>query len=255
MKAVILAGGFGTRLSEYTEIIPKPMVTIGNIPILIHIMSLYLKYNISEFVIATGYKSEIIDNYFIQNSHQLSNDEKDTKVFAFNHPIIKLENTCKVTTCFTGKKTMTGGRVLRLKNIIGDDDFLLTYGDGLSNVNIESLIKFHKQEKKIATLTAVRPPVRFGELEINGNQVLKFEEKPNMQKGWINGGFFVFNKRIFDSIEGDNIMLEREPLENCVASGELNAFKHEDFWFCMDTKRDKDNLEKIWASGSIPWIY
>ncbi len=254
MKAVILAGGFGTRLSEYTETIPKPMVTIGDTPILIHIMSLYSKYNINEFVIATGYKSEIIDNYFKKNSRQLSNNENETKVFEFNHPIIKSENTCSVTTCYTGKDTMTGGRVLRLKNIIGDDDFLLTYGDGLSNVNIELLIKFHKQEKKIATLTAVRPPVRFGELEINGNQILKFEEKPKMQKGWINGGFFVLNKKIFDSIDGDHIMLEREPLENCVASGELNAFKHEDFWSCMDTKRDKDNLEKIWTSGNVPWI-
>ena len=254
MKAVILAGGFGTRLSEYTETIPKPMVTIGDVPILIHIMSLYSKYNINEFIIATGYKSKMIDDFFTQNSHKLSNDTDETKVFEFNHSIMKSNNNCKVTTCFTGQDTMTGGRLLRLKNIIGEENFLLTYGDGLSNVNIESLIKFHKKEKKIATLTAVRPPVRFGELEINGNQVLKFEEKPKMQKGWINGGFFVLNKKIFDFIQGDDIMLEREPLENCVVSGELNAFKHEDFWFCMDTKRDKDNLEKIWASGNAPWI-
>ena len=222
MKVVILAGGFGTRLSEYTDSIPKPMVPIGNKPIIEHIMNIYANYGHKEFYIALGYKGEVIKNYF-------KNFKKDWKINLIE----------------TGSDTYTGGRLKRLKKYLSDETFLLTYGDGLSNINLKKLLKFHKKNKKIVTLTAVRPPARFGALKIKGNKVIYFKEKSKLDEGWINGGFFVMEPKIFKFIKGDKTFLEREPLENISKKKKLIAFKHSGFWQCMDTKRDKDLLEKI----------
>ena len=230
MKVVILAGGFGTRLSEYTDSIPKPMVQIGDKPMLWHIMSIYAKYNYKDFVIAAGYKSEVIKEYFSKNT-------KD-----WNVELVE-----------TGKNTMTGGRVKRLQKIIGNETCMLTYGDGLSNINLDSLIEFHKSHKKLVTVSAVRPPARFGAIELNENKVTSFKEKSHLGEGWINGGFFVVEPEFFNFIHGDSTYLEREPLEKAVSKGELFAYKHNGFWQCMDTKRDKDNLEEIYSKDA-PWL-
>ena len=221
MKVVILAGGMGTRLSEYTKSIPKPMVKINNVPIIIHIMKHYARYGFKDFLIATGYKSKIIQNFFKR------------KISDWN---IKIVNT--------GKNTMTGGRIKRLKKFINDETFMLTYGDGLSNVNLNLLLKFHKKNKNVATLTAVRPPARFGAIKVNGSKVVYFKEKSNLDEGWINGGFFVFDHKIFDYLKNDNTYLERDPMQIISKKRMLGAFKHKGFWQCMDTKRDKDILEK-----------
>lgn len=254
MKTIILAGGLGTRLSEYTHEVPKPMVPVGKIPILIHVMCLYAKHGYSDFVIATGYKSEIIDKYFIENSSKIILNTREKKIFKFSPDVESIKSNWTVTAIFTGDNTMTGGRVKRLQPEIGNNQFMLTYGDGISNIDIKKLIKFHNLNKKMATLSAVRPPVRFGELELNGNEVINFAEKPRLQKGWINGGFFVLESSIFDFIKGDDIMFEREPLEKIVEINELMAFKHEFFWQCMDTKRDKDILEVMWSENKVPWL-
>ena len=230
MKVILLAGGFGTRLSEYTDAIPKPMVQIGDKPMLWHIMSIYAKYNYKDFVIAAGYKSEVIKEYFSKNA-------KD-----WNVELVE-----------TGKNTMTGGRVKRLQKIIGNETCMLTYGDGLSNINLDSLIEFHKSHKKLVTVSAVRPPARFGAIELNENKVTSFKEKSHLGEGWINGGFFVVEPEFFNFIHGDSTYLEREPLEKAVSKGELFAYKHNGFWQCMDTKRDKDNLEEIYSKDA-PWL-
>ena len=221
MKIVILAGGFGTRLSEYTDKIPKPMVPINNKPILVHIMEHYFRYGFKDFYIALGYKGAIIKNYF------------NKKKFDWN-----------VNLIHTGIKTMTGGRLKRLKKILGNKTFMMTYGDGLSNVNLNKLLKFHKKNKKLVTLTAVRPPARFGAIKIRGNKVKLFKEKDKVDEGWINGGFFVMEPKFLEYIKNDYTFLEKEPLEKAGKRGQLMAFKHNDFWQCMDTKRDKDNLEQ-----------
>lgn len=254
MKTVILAGGLGTRLSEYTHEVPKPMVPIGGIPILVHVMSIYAKYGHKEFIVATGYKSEIINDFFIKNSKKILLNEEIKKIFEFSSSINGTLDYWVVTLIYTGDNTMTGGRVKKVESEIDSADFMMTYGDGISDVNINELIKFHKEKSKLATLTAVRPPVRFGELEITGNQITKFAEKPRLQKGWINGGFFIINKKVIDLIEGDDTMFEREPLEKVVEMNELMAFKHDSFWQCMDTKRDKDILEEMWLSNKSPWL-
>ena len=230
MKVILLAGGFGTRLSEYTDSIPKPMVQIGDKPMLWHIMSIYAKYNYKDFVIAAGYKSEVIKEYFSKNT-------KD-----WNVELVE-----------TGKNTMTGGRVKRLQKIIGNETCMLTYGDGLSNINLDSLIEFHKSHKKLVTVSAVRPPARFGAIELNENKVTSFKEKSHLGEGWINGGFFVVEPEFFNFIHGDSTYLEREPLETAVSKGELFAYKHNGFWQCMDTKRDKDNLEEMYTKDA-PWL-
>tara|TARA_B110001452_G_C15165165_1_gene405136 strand:+ start:230 stop:931 length:702 start_codon:yes stop_codon:yes gene_type:complete len=232
MKAVILCGGKGTRLSEETKVIPKPMVKIGNKPILWHIMKSFSFYGINEFVLAVGYKGEkIIDN--------LSEFQEFKSIKAID----------------TGQETLTGGRVLRLKDYLQKEkDFILTYGDGLSDVNIKELIKFHNFHQKIATVTAVHPPVRFGELSINDNIVESFEEKPQAKAGWINGGFFVLNTKVFDYIKGDSTIFEREPLEQLSSKKELMAFKHHKFWQCMDTLRDKELLNKMFDNNNAPWL-
>jgi glucose-1-phosphate cytidylyltransferase len=222
MKVVILAGGLGTRISEYTKTIPKPMIPINKVPILIHIINYYRKYGFNEFYIAVGYKSKIIKDYFKKKN--------------LRH--------CKINIIDTGLKTMTGGRLKRLSRFLKKEAFLMTYGDGLSNVNLERLIKFHKKRKKLMTLTAVRPPARFGAIKIVNNNVKYFKEKSSLDEGWINGGFFVIEPEIFKYIKGDKTYLERSPLEKIASMGNLSAFKHHGFWQCMDTLRDKEILEK-----------
>lgn len=229
MKVVILCGGLGSRLAEETKLIPKPMVKIGKLPILIHIINYYKKFGLKNFILATGYKSKIIDNYF--------------------------KNKKNITCMFTGKNTLTGGRVLRLKKYFKkNENFLLTYGDGLTNQNINKLIRFHLKNKKIATLTAVMPPARFGVLKIKRNKITSFKEKIQMKNNWINGGFFVFNSKIFKFISGDKTMLEREPFQNLSKKGQLIAFKHSGFWQCMDTMRDKMALNKLIKEKKAPWL-
>ena len=243
MKIVILAGGLGTRLSEYTKSIPKPMVKINKLPMLIHIMKIYIKFGHRHFYIAAGYKKEVIESYF-------KNFSKNGKIFKE-----KLFNQdCYINILNTGKSSMTGGRLKRIsKYIEKDEDFMFTYGDGLSNINLSKLNKFHKKNKKIVTVTAVRPPARFGELTIKKNIVSKFTEKPQVSEGWINGGFFIANKKIFDFIKNDKTILEKEPLEILAKKKQLLAFKHKGFWRCMDTKRDKDFLEKLSKSKKGRW--
>jgi glucose-1-phosphate cytidylyltransferase len=252
MKVVILAGGFGTRISEYTDTIPKPMISVGDKPILLHIMNIFSYYGYNDFCLALGYKSQKVKEYF-SNYYLLNSDFTiDLKSGDFvQHQKINLP--WKVSLIDTGLNTLTGGRVKRMKSYIKDEPFLLTYGDGLSDVDIESLVKFHKSHGKMVTMTAVRPSARFGELEIDGNKITTFKEKPQMHQGWINGGFFVVNPSFFDLIDGDNTMLEREPLEKLALMGELMAYKHYGFWQCMDTKRDHEILERLWASKNCPW--
>ena len=231
MKVILLAGGFGTRLSEYTENIPKPMIEIGGKPMLWHIMSLYARYNYKDFYIALGHKGEVIKKYFSEK-----------------------KNKWTINLIDTGQKTMTGGRDRRLKKFIGEETCMLTYGDGLADINLESLLEFHKSHGKLVTVSAVRPPARFGAIKLSGQRVTSFKEKSRMQEGWINGGFFVIEPKFFNFIESDDTYLEREPLEKAVKEEQLCAYKHEGFWHCMDTKRDKDNLEEIYAKGGAPWL-
>ena len=230
MKTVILCGGYGTRLSEETTIKPKPMVKIGNKPILEHIMSIYEYYGYNQFILALGYKSEYIKKYYKNKSKK------------------------NINLIYTGKDTKTGGRLLRLKNYLKNEKtFMLTYGDGISNINIKQAIKFHKDHGKIATITAVRPPLSFGKLKISRNKVKSFKEKPQVGQGWVNGGFFIFNNEVLNFIKDDQTMLEREPLEKLTMAGQLMAFEHKGFWKCMDTMRDKILLNKLWNKGNALW--
>lgn len=251
MKVVILAGGFGTRLSEYSGSIPKPLVPIGGKPIIWHIMQHYASYGHKDFYIALGYKSESIKEYFLNYRTLSSNFTLDLgsgEVTLHQHDALDW----RVTLVETGLKTLTGGRVKLLKPFIGDQTFLLTYGDGVANIDLDGLVKFHKSHGKLVTITAVRPTARFGELEINANRVIRFEEKPQLEEGWVNGGFMVIEPKFFDFIEGDQTMIEREPMEKAASLEELMAFCHQGFWQCMDTKRDHDILEKLWTT-SAPW--
>jgi glucose-1-phosphate cytidylyltransferase len=253
MKVVILAGGFGTRLSEQTVSVPKPMIRIGGRPLLEHLMDCYARAGHNDFYIALGYKAEIIKDFFL-NYHILSSDFTiELSSGMLNQHAVTVPDW-KVTLIDTGINTMTGGRIKRLKSYVEKEPFLLTYGDGLSNVNIENLIKFHNSHKKMVTVTAVRPSARFGELLLNGDDgVTTFSEKPQITEGWINGGFFVVNPEFLDFIEGDHTFLEKAPLEMAANQGELMAYKHEGFWQCMDTKRDHDYLEELWSAGAPPW--
>ena len=229
MKVVILAGGFGTRLSEYTRKIPKPMVKINNKPILLHIIDHYVKFGFKEFYIALGYKGNVIKKFF-----------KNKKL------------NYKLNLIDTGLKTMTGGRLKRLKKYFDiNENFMMTYGDSVANVNLKNLKKFHEKNKALVTLTAVKPTARFGAVKIRGSKVTYFKEKSSIDVGWINGGFMVINSKFFNFIRGDNTYLEREPLEKLVKAKKLSAFKFKGFWQCMDTKRDKDRLEKIFKSKSF----
>jgi len=253
VKVVILAGGYGTRLSEYTDTIPKPMVPIGERPILWHIMQSYAAYGYSDFFLALGYKSEVIKDYFLNYRALNSNFTValDSGAF-FAHEAPK--TNWRVTLINTGLETMTGGRLRRMKSFIGEGTFLVTYGDGLADINIKDLVRYHRNHGKMVTVSAVRPSARFGELEISDGKILSFKEKPQVGGGWINGGFFVMESKFLDLITHDSTILEREPLERAAAMGELMAYEHEGFWQCMDTKRDRDYLETLWRSGGPPWI-
>ena len=222
MRVVILAGGLGTRISEYTKTVPKPMIKINNKPIIFHIMKHYSNYGFKDFYIAAGYKKKIIKDYFKKNFYDW-----------------------KVNVIDTGQKTMTGGRLKRLKKIFKDETFLLTYGDGLSNINLTKLINFHKKNKSMVTMTAVRPPARFGAIKIKNNKVTYFKEKSKMDEGWINGGFFVVESEFLKYIKSDNTFLEREPLEKITKSRKLSAFKHQGYWQCVDTIRDLERARKL----------
>ena len=253
MKVIILSGGFGTRIAEYTSIIPKPMIRIGGKPIIEHIMEIYAKFGHKDFYLALGYKSEVIKEYFYNYAFLNSNFQinlKDGKVTPFE----KNEKDWTINLIDTGINTMTGGRLKRLKKFIGDETFLLTYGDAVTDLNINKVLEFHKKHGRLVTVTGVRPPARFGELTINDlNEVLEFKEKPNTHAGWINGGFFVMEPEFLDYIDGDQSILEKEPLETIAKENELLAFLHDGFWHCIDTKRDKDNLDSIVSSGKKVW--
>jgi glucose-1-phosphate cytidylyltransferase len=254
MKVVVLCGGLGTRLSEETHIKPKPMVEIGGKPILWHIMKLYEQHGLNNFTLALGYKGEVIKDYFMNYHARSSNIITHLKSGQIEYSNPTTEDW-RVSMIDTGKDSQTGGRLLRLKPYLNSQDaFMLTYGDGLSNVDLTELIKFHKSHGRIATVTAVRPPARFGDLNISDSQVKHFEEKPQAGEGWINGGFFIFEPAIFDFIQNDLTILEKSPLEKLAEKGELMAFKHPGYWQSMDTLRDKEALQKIWESGSAPWM-
>ncbi len=254
MKVIILAGGFGTRLSEYTDSVPKPMIKIADHPVLWHIMKTYASYDHKDFYIACGYRADYIKNYFLNYSSLQQDFTVDLSNGNINIHGSNISEDWKVTLVDTGLDTMTGGRVKRMRDYIKDDEnFLLTYGDGLADINLDELVSFHNSHKKMVTVSAVRPSARFGELDIDNNKVISFQEKPQLNKGWINGGYFVVNSSFFDLIHGDSTMLEREPLELASAKGELMAYKHDGFWQCMDTKRDHDMLEDLWNSNKAPW--
>lgn len=252
MKVAILAGGYGTRLAEETEIRPKPMVEIGGKPILWHIMMHYAYYGFKDFVIALGYKGEAIKKYMVDYSSLNSNLTIDLKSGR-----IQTEQDDKpdwtVRLIDTGTNTQTGGRIKRLAKHLGNDTFMLTWGDGVSDVNLNDLLAFHRSHGKLATMTAVRPPARYGHLNIENNKIVEFTEKPQTGEGWINGAFFVLEPEIFDYIEGDEIVWEKEPLERLARDGQLMAYQHTSFWQCMDTLREKYILEKLWQSGNAPW--
>tara|TARA_Y100000590_G_scaffold467595_1_gene647027 strand:+ start:2068 stop:2832 length:765 start_codon:yes stop_codon:yes gene_type:complete len=252
MKVIILAGGYGTRLSEYTENIPKPMVKVGGKPIIWHIMQHYANYGYNDFYIALGYKAEKVKEYFL--SFNALN--ADFSIDLNNGNILTHEKNnldWKINLIDTGQDSMTGGRVKRMEPFIGNEPFMLTYGDGLSDIDLNELVKFHKKNGKMVTVTAVHPVARFGELNLNGNSVVSFKEKPQLDEGWINGGFFVCQPEFFSYIKNDNTILEREPLEKIANNNELVAFRHNGFWQCMDSKRDRDLLENLWKKDKAPW--
>ena len=253
MKAVILAGGLGTRISEETDLKPKPMITIGGMPILWHIMKMYSHYGINEFIVCCGYKGYVIKEYFANYFLHMSDvtfDMSENRMTVHNQ---KAE-PWKVTLVDTGDDTMTGGRLKRVASYLQDDNtFCLTYGDGLSDVNISELIAFHKTQQVKATVTAVLPPGRFGALDVTGNRVNSFREKPQGDGANVNGGFFVLSKKVIDYISGDKTIWERGPIERLAKEGELAAFQHAGFWQPMDTLRDKVHLEELWKTGKAPW--
>ena len=253
MKAVILCGGLGTRLSEETQLKPKPMVEIGGRPILWHIMKIFERHGINDFTLALGYKGEVIKDYFLNYHARQSDLTVDLKNNNVDYTNPTAEDW-RLSLIDTGANTMTGGRLLRLKqHLHTEGTFMVTYGDGVSDVDITALLSFHRAHGRLATVTAVRPPVRFGELTIDGDQVTSFQEKPQAGEGWINGGFFVFESGIFDFILDDSTLLEREPLERLAQKGELMAYHHPGYWQCMDTLRDKHALEDLWANNKAPW--
>jgi glucose-1-phosphate cytidylyltransferase len=253
MKVVILAGGRGSRLSEETDVKPKPMVEIGERPILWHIMKIYSHFGFNEFIVCLGYKAFVIKEYFLRYPSYQNDFSIDLRTEKIKYFRSKIE-PWKVTLVDTGLDTMTGGRLLRIKKYIGDETFMLTYGDGLSDVNIKKLVKFHRSHKKLATLTATQPFGRFGMLHIEeeGN-VKHFKEKVRGDGGWVNAGFFVLEPQVFDYIKDDTCVLEEEPMQKISEEGQLNAYMHKGFWMCMDTLRDKNELERLWSTEKAPW--
>lgn len=254
MKTILLAGGLGTRLSEETILKPKPMVEIGSMPILWHIMKTYAAYGYTDFAIALGYKGDVIKDFFL--NYKL---HKSDMIVSLKSGNVRYENDASedwtVGLHETGVNSLTGGRLFNLKKLFKPGDtFMLTYGDGVADVDIAKLVQFHKDHGKIATLTAVRPPARFGSIEMeNDGHILEFKEKPQLGEGWINGGYFVFDYKVFDYLTDELTILEREPLETLAKENQLVAYRHEGFWHCMDTIRDRDNLNEIWAKGNAPW--
>ena len=253
MKAVILAGGFGTRLSEETILLPKPMIEIGGKPILWHIMNIYASQGVNEFLVAVGYKAEVIKEYFL-NFYAINNDI--TIDLATGENIIHdgKQPNWKIHLIDTGLYTQTGGRLKRLQKWIGEDEtFMLTYGDGVADINIKKLLEYHESHGKLATVTTVHSPARFGRIAFKGDQVTEFYEKPQSAEGWINGGYFVLNSKVIDYIENDETIWERGPVENLAHEGNLAGYRHPGFWSCMDTLKEKNYLEKLWLSGKAPW--
>ncbi|HEY8470949.1 MAG TPA: glucose-1-phosphate cytidylyltransferase [Longimicrobiales bacterium] len=252
MKVAILAGGKGSRLAEETTIRPKPMVEIGGMPILLHIMLHYAQAGFREFVIALGYKGEYIKKYMVDYASLSGNIR-----IAMRNGTVEVQSALRpdwtVDLVDTGTETLTGGRLKRLAPYLGGETFMLTWGDGVSNVDLHKLLAFHRSHGKLATVTAVRPPARYGRLRIEGDQVVEFSEKPQMEEGWINGAFFVLEPGVLDYIDGDYTMFEHAPLERLARDGQLMAYKHEGFWQCMDTLREKQILEELWMSGKAPW--
>jgi glucose-1-phosphate cytidylyltransferase len=252
MKVAILAGGLGTRLSEETTVRPKPMVEIGGKPILWHIMHIYAAFGFTEFVVALGYKGELIKDYFINYHYHSRNltvhlNDGDIAVHARDG------EDWTVHLLDTGLDTNTGGRIKRVAQFIGNESFMLTYGDGVCNVNLHDLTEFHRRQGKLATVTAVRPPARFGGIVLEGDRVSRFAEKSQVGEGWINGGFFVLEPQVVDRIAGDDVLWEAEPMETLAAQGQLAAYRHAAFWQCMDTMRDVRHLESLWSTGHAPW--
>lgn len=252
MKAVILAGGFGTRISEESHMKPKPMIEIGGKPILWHVMKIFSAYGIQDFVVCCGYKGYVIKEYFANYFLHMADVTFD---LAKNRMDVhqKGAEPWNVTLVDTGLNSMTGGRLLRVRDYIGDERFCLTYGDGVSDVNISALVAYHERQNCLATVTAIQPNARFGALEIDGGAVRRFQEKPTGDGQWINGGFFVLEPKVFDYLDGDETVWEQAPLKRLALEGQLSAYRHDGFWGAMDTLRDKIHLEELWASGSAPW--
>lgn len=252
MKVVILAGGFGTRLAEETVVRPKPMVEIGGQPILWHIMKIYASQGFNEFIIGLGYKGDVIKDYFLNYRYRASSL---TVQLSSGDVVVRDSHSEDWTVHLydTGRYTQTGGRVKRVAQFIGKEPFMLTYGDGVADVDIKQLLDFHRSHGRLATVTAVRPSARFGSIDFEGDRVIRFEEKPQVDEGWINGGFFVLEPGVADYIEGDDTLFEKGPMERLAGDAKLMAYKHEGFWHCMDTLRDVRMLESLWESGQAPW--
>jgi glucose-1-phosphate cytidylyltransferase len=252
VKAVILAGGMGTRISEESHLRPKPMIEIGGRPIIWHIMKIYAAHQVNDFVICLGYKGYILKEYFANYFLHMSDVTFD---LAENRMTVHQASAepWRVTLVDTGERTMTGGRLKRVREYLGDDDFCFTYGDGVADIDIKALVRFHQQHGRLATLTAVQPPGRFGALVLRGTEVTDFEEKPRGEGGWINGGFFVLSPKVIDQIDSDETLWEREPMERLARSHQMQAYLHRGFWQPMDTLRDKTQLEDLWSSGQAPW--
>lgn len=256
MKVVILAGGMGTRLADETDVRPKPMIEVGGRPIIWHIMMHYAAYGIKDFVIALGYRGQAVKSYFVEYCKLTS----DLTIKLRSGDVMRHQraNQCNWTVQLidTGLNTQTGGRLKRVADFIGDETFMMTYGDGVSDVNVRELLAFHKKQKKAVTLTAVRPPARFGHMAFDrdGTTITQFTEKPQTESGWINGGFFVLEPKVLDWIDNDETWFEREPLERAAAARQLSAFKHEGFWQCLDTPRDRRHLDELWERGHAPWL-
>ena len=252
MKVIILAGGMGTRLAEETGLKPKPMIEIGGRPMLWHIMKIYSTFGFTEFIVAMGYRSEVIKDYFL-NYYHLRNDLtihlKDGSVEVHDGR----QEDWTVQLVYTGTQTSTGGRLKRLEPWLDGETFMMTYGDGVANVRVDELLDFHRKSGSRATVTAVQPPARFGSLTFDGDSVTAFAEKAQIAEGWINGGFFVLEPAVLDYIDGDETLFEREPLERLTQQGKLTAYKHHSFWQCLDTRRDMRYLEELWESGNPPW--